>query len=335
MITVITPVYNDGIYLKKAIQSVLIQSEVSEYIIIDDGSTDSSWEIIKEFERKDRRIVGLQHSDKKNHGRPRARNLGIQHSSNEWIAFLDADDFYLENRFKNDIEIIYNDKSIDGVYNAIGIFFYDSYTGDKNQINALTTLKEEILPEKLFENMNPISNKGWFHCDGFLVKKKCLNELGCFNNKFYIAQDTELFLKLAIKYKLVPGNLEIPVAKRGVHDKNLFLIKKDIYFFPYTMMYLSLMRFIFKHSKSQERKHLITKKFLENLRSVPERNKFKFFFRYWFMGLTISYQTISRPEFYKVFLDALKFILKFKVKPKILNISSFFNKIRTSSFYFI
>lgn len=316
MVTVVTPVYNDGLYLEKAIDSVLIQPEVSEYILVDDGSTDNSWEIIKTYLKKDKRIKGFKHPDQKNHGRPHSRNLGIQHSSNEWIAFLDADDFYLENRFKNDITIITKDKSIDGVYNAIGIYFYESYTGDKNLKIALTTLKEDILPENLFNHMNPIGDKGWFHCDGFLVKRKCLTALGGFNDNLKIAQDTELFLKLSLKCKLFPGNLKNPVAKRGVHDKNLFQAKDDKYFYAYLTMYLSLLKFVYKHSKSSHRQLIITRKVLEFLSALPHKNKFKLFFKYWFIGLTTSYQTITNIKFYKVFLGTIKYILKYKMRPR-------------------
>lgn len=315
MITVITPVYNDGVFLRRAIESVLIQSEVSEYVLVDDGSTDNSWEIIKEFERKDNRVVGLQHPDKRNHGRPRTRNLGIQYSSNDWIAFLDADDFYLENRFGND-SILMKDKSIDGIYNAIGFHYYDSFKGNKNLPEALTTLTEKIPAEMLFENMNPVGNKGWFHCNGFLIKKECLMSIGGFNKKLYIAQDTELFLKLSIKYKLVGGILDNPVAKRGVHGDNLFLSKDDIYFFPYTIMYLSLMKFIFKQKQGFARKELIINKFLEYLRVVPLKNNFRFFFKYWFLGVSVSIQTLTNIGFYKVFYETIKYIGLIKIKPK-------------------
>ena len=83
MISVITPVFNASRFLNKTIESVLSQKEVMEYIIIDDGSTDGSWEISNEYAKKDRRVICLQHSDKKNHGRSATRNLGIKAASQQ------------------------------------------------------------------------------------------------------------------------------------------------------------------------------------------------------------------------------------------------------------
>lgn len=318
MISVITPVHNDGLYLKKAITSVLIQPEVSEYIIIDDGSTDNSWEIIKEFEKKEERIIGLRHPDNKNHGRPKSRNLGIRHAKNNWIAFLDADDFYLENRFTNDVKLIEVDKTIDGIYNAIGVHFYETYKGSKNISRVLTTLSERIEPEHLFENMTPFGKKGWFHCDGFLVKKSCLEKVGGFNEKLPVAQDTELFSKLAMTYRLAPGNLIEAVAKRGIHDTNVFY-QEEKYLIPYLDMHLSLMQYAQVEQVSIKRKRLTIDQFLEYLSIFPGHNKFIIYFKYWFKGLFCSFHTLTNSKFYRNFFNALHYFWTNKIRKRILS----------------
>src|SRR5690554_1394126 len=108
MISVITPVYNAEKYLAKNIESVLKQKNVSEHILIDDGSTDNSWQIILEYSTVDKRIIPIQHPDKKNHGRSKTRNLGIRKANNNLIAFLDADDYYLDQRFEKDLLLLQN-----------------------------------------------------------------------------------------------------------------------------------------------------------------------------------------------------------------------------------
>ena len=106
LISVIIPVYNSEMYIQKAIESVLEQPEDIEIVIVDDGSTDSSLAICKNMGSKIERIKVFQHPDKKNHGRSASRNLGIENSKGKFIAFLDADDYYLPNRFVNDLKLL-------------------------------------------------------------------------------------------------------------------------------------------------------------------------------------------------------------------------------------
>jgi glycosyltransferase involved in cell wall biosynthesis len=222
MVSVITPVFNASLFLEKAIKSVLIQSEVSELILIDDGSTDNSWEIIQAWRQKDNRIVTLQHPDKQNHGRSATRNLGIKKATGNFIAFLDADDFYLENRFKNDIRLLEKDLTLDGIYNAIGAFVYDDFTGKISDSIRLTTIKERVGPDELYLYMNPLGSKGWFSGDGLTVRKDIFDKVGLFNEYLPVGEDTELWCKMALKTRLGPGIIDEPVAMRGLHGSNIF-----------------------------------------------------------------------------------------------------------------
>lgn len=93
-ISIIIPVYNGEEYLEQCIHSVLSQTfDEMEILCIDDGSTDRSSEIIRRCQAEDGRIY-LYHQ--KNQGAGAARNLGIQLAKGKYIAFLDADDYYLE-----------------------------------------------------------------------------------------------------------------------------------------------------------------------------------------------------------------------------------------------
>ncbi len=93
-ISIIIPVYNCEKYIDQCINSVLSQTiEEKEIICIDDGSKDHSAERILQLSRKDKRIRLLQ---QENQGPGVARNLGIKSARGKYIAFLDADDYYLE-----------------------------------------------------------------------------------------------------------------------------------------------------------------------------------------------------------------------------------------------
>jgi glycosyltransferase involved in cell wall biosynthesis len=92
IISVIVPVYNGEKYLKKCIDSLIVQSiNEIEIIIVNDGSNDNSSHIAHVFAEKDNRIVVI---DKENEGVSVARNTAIKKARGKWIAFSDADDYY-------------------------------------------------------------------------------------------------------------------------------------------------------------------------------------------------------------------------------------------------
>lgn len=91
LISVIVPVYNTESYLDRCITSILNQKQKNiELILIDDGSTDSSLEICKKWEKRDARVKVIH---QENSGVSAARNIGIENSSGKYISFIDSDDF--------------------------------------------------------------------------------------------------------------------------------------------------------------------------------------------------------------------------------------------------
>lgn len=91
IVSIIVPVYNAGKYLRHGLNSILEQTSVNwEAVCIDDGSTDDSYAILKEYAAKDNRFRLFS---KENGGVSRARNLGILEAKGEWITFMDADDW--------------------------------------------------------------------------------------------------------------------------------------------------------------------------------------------------------------------------------------------------
>ncbi len=104
MVSIITPVYNRQNFIAEAIQSVINQTWTDwEMLIIDDGSTDSTVQIVKDFVRTDRRIK-LLFRTREPKGAATCRNIGIEHASGDYIIFLDSDDllrpFALEQRLR-------------------------------------------------------------------------------------------------------------------------------------------------------------------------------------------------------------------------------------------
>ena len=112
MITVIIPIYNVSKYLKNCLESVINQTYKNlEIICINDGSTDNSLQILKEYKERDERIIII---DKKNAGVSAARNDGIEKASGEYLFCVDGDDYIDEDFFekfynnakKNDSDLV-------------------------------------------------------------------------------------------------------------------------------------------------------------------------------------------------------------------------------------
>lgn len=98
MISVIIPIYNVEEYLEKCVNSVLNQTYSDlEIILVDDGSTDNSGKICDELKNKDNRIIVIH---QENQGLSAARNAGIAKALGEYIAFVDSDDYIMEDMYE-------------------------------------------------------------------------------------------------------------------------------------------------------------------------------------------------------------------------------------------
>ena len=139
-ISVIIPVYNASAFLKKAVESAIQFEEVKEIILVEDGSTDHSLEVCEILENEFGAVKLFQHPDKGNHGAGATRNLGLEKATEDFIAFLDADDYYLPNRFDAEKEL-FKDSNIEGVFNAIGTEFLS----EKGKAEFKEKFKEEKL----------------------------------------------------------------------------------------------------------------------------------------------------------------------------------------------
>lgn len=104
LVTVIMPVWNGARYLYEAVESIITQTfQDFEFLILDDGSTDSTPEILREFSMRDSRVrvIPLDHQ-----GIVRALNCGVQEARADWIARMDCDDVALPDRFQKQIRAL-------------------------------------------------------------------------------------------------------------------------------------------------------------------------------------------------------------------------------------
>lgn len=267
-ISVIIPAFNVGQFVAKAILSAVNQEHVLEVIVIDDGSSDETLKIVKELKKQNAKIKFYQHTGERNKGRSASRNLGIIKSHGDYIAFLDADDYYLDNRFSNDALVFQNNLVSDGVYNAVGYDFYRTVSHSEKMKWQLNTISKILAPKDFFEAI--ISCKyGYLHLNGLTVKKTVFSVIGLFNEALNVAEDSDVIFKLAIKCRLYPGILNQAVAIRGIHDNNVF--NDDVIYNKYNVvLYEQLVRWSLNNAVSESKiDHIFKYYWVVRYRSEP------------------------------------------------------------------
>jgi glycosyltransferase involved in cell wall biosynthesis len=205
-VSVVMPNYNCARFLDEAIDSILQQTFCDfEFIIIDDGSTDNSWEIIQKYACKDDRIRAFK--NERNQHIVYCRNKGVSLSKCDLIAFLDSDDIAFPERLK--IQVDYMLKNPDcGVCGS-----------NFEMINE----KSQLIGYKKFPENHDAIKKSFFFCNPFgqntvIVRKKCFNEVGLYNDEYRNAEDLDMWVRIGGKFKL--HNIQKDLVKYRVHAKN-------------------------------------------------------------------------------------------------------------------
>lgn len=186
--SIILPTYNRAHFLPKAIESLLAQTfEDWELVIVDDGSTDNTKEVVEAY--KDLRIVYIY---QKNQERSAARNNGIKQSKGDYICFLDSDDYFLPEKlsnFKNALESCVNGNSI--LYDGLLFERHGKRSPAKIPlINAHDTIHEFLVQNSIFSQQICCS------------RSICLKYP--FNSTLRIGEDVELWLRMANEVEFIP-----------------------------------------------------------------------------------------------------------------------------------
>ncbi|WBV59566.1 glycosyltransferase family 2 protein [Chryseobacterium camelliae] len=226
-ISVIIPVYNAAQFLEKSVQSALQFEEVTEILLIEDASTDHSLSICEKLVAENARIKLYQHHDKGNHGAGATRNLGLKKAQGEFISFLDADDYYLPNRFDAE-KMMFKELNVEGVFGAIGVEYLSEKGKEEFQNKfkntSLTTVNYNAEGEEVFKGLLGLTQRTFgtfFHLNALTIRKSALQKHHLrFNEKLRVHQDSDFIIKLAYLCYLKSGIIDKAVAIRGVHDDN-------------------------------------------------------------------------------------------------------------------
>ncbi|MGE4294192.1 MAG: glycosyltransferase [Campylobacterales bacterium] len=201
-------VYNGEGYLKEAIESILNQTCGDfEFLIVNDGSTDKSLEIIQDYQRKDPRIRAI---DKPNSGLTKSLNIAIREAKGEFIARQDADD--RSDRFRLEKQLAFMQSRPDMV--LVGSVAQETGNGSP-RIGRF--FDETEMPKALLRR-NPIPHTSAF------FRKEVFVRAGLYDESFQTAQDYEAWLRLADFGKI--AMLPEPLVTYRVGDKSISAKKK-------------------------------------------------------------------------------------------------------------
>ena len=187
-VSVIVPVHNRPRELKRAIQSILMQTYTNyEIIIVDDCSTDNTFEVIQMLEKRDPRIKGYKNT--KNGGGAYSRNQGVLKAKGELIAFLDSDDEWLPEKLERQLQYM---KQCDE--NAVLITYFvvkKKHSSDKYGSNFIKTgnIRKELLMGRSIAWTSVI-----------LIRKEHFNRIGGFSDDLKSMQDFDLWIRLSEFY---------------------------------------------------------------------------------------------------------------------------------------
>lgn len=267
-VSVIIPVYNAANFVRMAVESAVHLDAIGEVILVEDKSPDNALAVCNKLEEQYSKVKVLQHPNGENRGAGASRNLGIVNAKFEYIAFLDADDYYLSNRFSKTTEIFDKYEDCDGVYEAVGLNIHDEvgrnlftqrFKLESLNESFLTTIKTPVLPTKLFDFLLNSKDER-FSTIGLCVRKKVFDKAGYFNPNLKLHQDSELWLRIAYYCRLYPGQVSKAVSIRRVHQDNRSNVKDIINTYNFSKAVFN--HFYYKPELKRSQRLLIFKRYL-------------------------------------------------------------------------
>ncbi len=194
--SVIIPLYNKEPHVKRALDSVINQTvQDFEIIVVNDGSTDKSADVVKTFSDARIRLI-----NQKNAGVSVARNRGINEAKSELIAFLDADDEWMPDYLETILRL--REKyPFAGLYaTSLKTEFIDNVLMGKDEELRKLIPDEGLILNFFKVNLKEISHKDIFYTSSVTVPKKIFLELGGFQTGFWWGEDIDMWGRIALKH---------------------------------------------------------------------------------------------------------------------------------------
>lgn len=236
-ISIITANYNYAQYIEEAIDSVLNQTYQDwELIVIDDGSSDNSVEIIKPYCEKDSRIRLIQNLENK--GLKESIMLGLEHATGDWIAFLESDDVFEPDNLEKKIETIKKNPDIKLVFNKVKFLSEEKRKQKKAYEKTQEKLSKMYFPINMFYDFAVDNMILTFSC--VMVESKTLKETD-FNTPVDSSLDRWLWIHLAQKNDFYYIDEEL--TKWRLHSGSYIKRdKKPKLYFPQIIAYFDILK---------------------------------------------------------------------------------------------
>lgn len=204
-ISVVIPVYNRANIVNKAVRSIINQTySVNEIIVVDDGSNDDIESVIKGFKNRDIKLLRQT-----NKGVSAARNAGVNKAKNQWIAFLDSDDYWLPSKVERQVD--FHKRNNDVLISQTD----EIWIRNGKRINPKDYHKK--INGKIFSSS---LSRCLISPSAVLLNRKIFDDVGFFDDKLPVCEDYDLWLRISSKYNigLIAKKL---VVKTGGHKGQL------------------------------------------------------------------------------------------------------------------
>ncbi len=205
-VSVIIPAYNCARYLPSTIESVLKQTYRDlEIVVVDDGSTDGTEAVLQSFGSSVRYLKGCHK------GPAAARNHGIQASGGDYVAFLDADDWWLPEKLQQQLAEFEKDEAVGMVFSDVQVHFDDG-----TEIASFLSSRPLASGGYVFDQY--IKSK-FILTSTVIVRRSCLERVGLFDESMLSLEDCDLLLRLCYEYKV--ASVPSPLVHRRQRAGNL------------------------------------------------------------------------------------------------------------------
>jgi glycosyltransferase involved in cell wall biosynthesis len=225
-VSVIIPTYNRASFISGTVQSILDQEYHNlEILIVDDGSTDSTKEIVNSLQQKYSNILYYENS--RVNGPSGARNTGLLRASGDYLAFLDSDDKWLEGHLSLAVQTLEENQNIDVLFGDFKIY---NHSGNRYICNFFDQKKVIHLLKKEFINSQMVLLKdnifigliqeNFFHLGSTVIRKVSLGDI-LFDENVKFAEDRDFAIKLYKEKKAIFSCRLKPAFIMYEHDSNL------------------------------------------------------------------------------------------------------------------
>lgn len=216
LVSIIIPTFNRATYIGNAIDSIIAQTYVNwECMVIDDGSTDKTFELVSNYCIEDKRIRYLLRPESFPKGANGSRNYGLSESQGDYIAFCDDDDYWLHDKLEKQIPILETHPEVGLVTGNIEFVNADGVRTGRiiKQAGNHGYVFEALLFKNRLSMITP------------MLRREVFDKVGLFNTDFTIEEDWEFWRRVAYYYPFYALSDVLACVRK--HDSNTTLIVTD------------------------------------------------------------------------------------------------------------